>query len=99
MDEVLTLDAAKRHLRIEGTADDADLLDLIQAAIGTVEKHLGRPLIDAERGWPDVTSLPATVIHAIKIVLAELYANRERPRDLSGALDMLIGDLVVVSFG
>jgi len=99
MEELLTIDAAKEHLRIDVDSEDEHLASLILAAIAVVENHLGRPIIDAAKGWATVDQVPANVTHAIKAVLADLYRNREKPLADETFLDRLVGRQVVVSFG
>lgn len=74
--QVLTLMEARDHLRIDDDAEDTYLSGLVLAAQAIVEDALGRPLFGAE-GWSDVASLPSNIVHAIKLVLGELYAKRE----------------------
>lgn len=76
MPDIITLDAAKRHLRVTGSADDAQIESMLVAACGAVEGLLGRPLIGAD-GWATAEALPAEIGHAIKLVLGHLFEFRE----------------------
>lgn len=97
--EIITLDTAKDCLRVDGIEQDAEIAGMVMAAQAVVEDFLGRPLIDAVLGWPTVETLPVTIVQAIKIVLVDLYDNRETAlRDLTTVRN-LIGRHVVVSFG
>lgn len=99
MDEILSLDAAKEHLRIDVDSEDETVAALILAAIAVLENFMGRPILDAEKGWPSPDQVPANVVHAIKVVLADLYRNREKPLADETFLNNLVGRQVVVSFG
>lgn len=90
MGQILTIDAARAHLRV-GAAVTNDMLDpLIAAAETAIEDEMGRPLIDAVDGWPDAASVPANVVHAAKLVLTDLYDNRNTPLgDLTGVRSLL----------
>lgn len=95
--EVLSLEAAKRHLRVTGAGEDDDIAMMTAAAIGAVESFLGRTLIGAD-GWPSAGELPANVIHAVKLVLTALYDDRTAPVP-EDALRSLVGRFCRVSFG
>jgi uncharacterized phiE125 gp8 family phage protein len=49
--EPVTLDEAKAHLRVDGTAEDAYITALIQAARAWVESWTTRQLVQAEYRW------------------------------------------------
>lgn len=74
--QVLTLMEARDHLRVDDDADDSYLGQILLAAQTIVEDEMGRPLFGPE-GWADVAALPPNVVHAIKLVLGELYQKRE----------------------
>ncbi|MFN3387444.1 MAG: head-tail connector protein [Allosphingosinicella sp.] len=96
MSQILALSAAREHLRAGDEISDEDLAGYIAAAEAAISDFLGRPLIDAEKGWADAESVPANVVHAIKVCLAALYDGRAIAPD---ELLILIGRYVVVSFG
>ena len=51
--DILSLDSAKRELRVEKTdAFDARIIEEIGAAVDFVERELGRPLIDVHEALP-----------------------------------------------
>lgn len=84
---VLTLAAARAHLRVSAAVP---LADLIATAEQAVADEMGRPLIGAD-GWADAAQVPANVKHAVKLVLTDLYDNRATPlADLAG-VRVLIG--------
>lgn len=95
---VLTLAAARGHLRIGDEVADADLAPIVAAAEQAVADEMGRPLIDAT-GWTDASAVPANVVHAIKLVLTDLFDNRATPlADITG-VRTLIGRYVRIEFG
>lgn len=71
----LTLEQTKKHLLIdEGfTADDQYIQDLITVAEDSVSKHLDIALEELEEGG----NLPPSIIHAMLLMVGNLYANRE----------------------
>ncbi|ACL57572.1 head-tail connector protein [Methylobacterium nodulans] len=69
---LVTLEAAKLHLRIDGTDEDALVQDKIEAATDLVLDYLKTP----EHGWTAET-VPARVKAAILLALGVLYENRE----------------------
>ena len=96
---VLTIAAARDHLRVRpAELSDAALTPLIATAEALVGDFLARPLVGAG-GWNAAGDVPANVVHAVKIVLTDLYENRERPLEDIGFLRNLIGRYVVVSIG
>lgn len=76
---VLTLTEIKQHLRMDEaeTDEDAHLERLSDAAQDYAEQYLGRaiPWKDDDGNSVDV---PASVFHALLILVAELYENREQ---------------------
>lgn len=100
MTQILTPAAAREHLRLDPPeASDEQLASYIAAAEDVVADFLNRPLIDDEKGWASVELLPPTITHAIKLVLTELYDNREAPLTDQVPLRNLIGRHVIVSVG
>ena len=72
---MITLEQAKKHLLIDDsfTADDLYILDLITVAEDSVSQHLNVALDELLVGG----SLPPAVIHAMLLLIGNLYANRE----------------------
>lgn len=95
---ILTLDQARDHLRA-GPEDDAVIADILPAAIASLEDYLGRPLIDAEKGWPTPDELPPNIVHAVKVILTDLYEDRCTPLLGWTTIERLVGRYVIVSFG
>lgn len=73
---VLTLEEIKAHLRVDGSAEDAQLTLLGEAAEDYASQYLGRslPWLD-DLGAP--VSVPASIRAALLLVVGDLYENRE----------------------
>lgn len=71
----LDLDQVKQHLLIDSDfkADDLYILDLITVAEDSVSKHLDIALDELEEGG----ILPPSIIHAMLLMIGNLYQNRE----------------------
>jgi len=67
---------AKIHCRIDGNTEDSYVDALILAAEGYVSQYLNRPLVPWTEDSP-VQDTPEEVKHAILLVIADLYQNRE----------------------
>ncbi|HZD64437.1 MAG TPA: head-tail connector protein [Xanthobacteraceae bacterium] len=67
-----TLDQAKLHLRITGTAHDADIAQKLATAQEAILSYLN---IGADATW-DATTAPAAVTHAIHMLTAYYYEDR-----------------------
>ncbi|WP_129648481.1 head-tail connector protein [Bacteroides salyersiae] len=72
----LNLDIVKKHLNIEKeyTLDDEYILNLMCVAENAVEKHIDNKLQNLE---DEAGNLPASLLHAIMLLVANFYANRE----------------------
>lgn len=72
----LTLEQAKKHLLVDKDfkEDDLYILDLITVAQDSVQQHLDTQLSELE---DDNGMLPAAIIHAMLLMIGNLYANRE----------------------
>jgi hypothetical protein len=100
MTQILTPAAARAHLRVGDELADEQLASYIATAETIVADFLGRPIVDAVKGWPDVETVPPNVIHAAKVVLTDLYENRATPLDeMDATLRRLVGRYMLVSFG
>ena len=79
----ITLNDIKKHLNIDETFtdDDAYLASLVEVAAEVVAKHIDCNLDDLcdldEDGKVDETTLPSPLIHAMKLFVGNMYANRE----------------------
>ena len=72
----LKLNDLKKHLNVDAdfTEDDEYIMSLAEVAEQIVQKHIDTRLTDivAEQG-----QLPMPLIHAMKLLVGNLYANRE----------------------
>ena len=85
---VVTLAAARAHLKAGDELADVDLAPV----------EMGRPLI-GEGGWATAADVPANVVHAVKLVLTDLFENRLTPlSDITG-VRRLIGRYIAIAFG
>lgn len=64
---IITVDEAKRYARIDGTEDDVEVADLIEAAEEYIEAATGKRV--------DNTSARAKLL--CKVLVADWYENRE----------------------
>ena len=72
----ITLEQAKQHLLVDMNykADDLYILDLTTVAEDSVRQHLNiGSLSELETGG----NLPPVIIHAMLLMIGNLYANRE----------------------
>ena len=71
----ITLEQAKKHLLLDKdfTDDDSYISGLIQVAEDSIAKHLDIALSELEEGG----TLPPSIIHAMLLMIGNLYANRE----------------------
>ena len=70
----LSLNDLKAHATVSGTTDDAVLTRILGAARKHVERLLGYAL-DDEEALPD--GAPADLEHAVYMIAADWYENRE----------------------
>ena len=84
---LVTIETIKTHLRLPTDADselDPYLEQLHDAAKDYIEKYIGRELpwvdVDDEDGDSNSTEemLPSSVLHALLILIAEFFENREQ---------------------
>lgn len=83
---LLTLEEAKTHLRVDGTDDDTEVTTKINEASAIILDYLK---------WgaspePDETNAPGYMKAACKLVLGELYADREGGNPISPAVVSLL---------
>ena len=76
---IITLEEAKKHLNIdpEFTDDDAYITSLIQTAEAMVLQHLDYRDYRELMAYLEVVEVPMPVIHACKLLIGNLYMNRE----------------------
>lgn len=70
----ITVDDIKRHLYISFFDDDLILADMIDVAEDVVEKYLNTTYDELE---DEDGNIPDSIIHAIKVMVGNLYNNRE----------------------
>lgn len=73
----LKLYQIKRHLNLDERfqEDDEYLLELAEVAQAAVEQHLDRKLSDIAKD--NGGTLPSPIVHAMKLLVAEYYGQRE----------------------
>ncbi len=89
MTDIVTLDAARAHLRVGREISDDDLMELVDTAQQLVEDYLTYPII-GER-WPTAEVVPLGIVVAIKVVALDLYDNRNTPLADLAAVRALAG--------
>lgn len=72
----ISIEQVKEHLLVDKDfkEDDRYILDLITVAQDSVQQHLDTQLSELE---DDNGMLPAAIIHAMLLMIGNLYANRE----------------------
>lgn len=98
MSDIVSLLAARAHLRVGTEVDDAELDALIATAEQAIADFLGRPLVDPVLGWATAAAIPANVVHAVKLALSHLYDDREEPLAEMKAIRNLAGRYCVLGF-
>lgn len=92
MPSYLKLEEVKRHLNVEHDEDDGYITELMEVAEDQLAETLARPLYDVECSCG---GLPATLRHALRLLVARHYSDREgyrsgRMTELPFALSCLI---------
>lgn len=95
---VLTIAAARDHLKLSASVPATSIAPLILAAEGRIETFLGRELVGAA-GWPAADQVPALVAHCVKLALSDFYVNRETPQLTDEQLRPMIGRHMTLSIG
>ena len=70
----ISIEDIKKHLNIDYEEDDGYLQDLVEAAEEAVERFVQQPLKDLEN---EEGMTPASLKHAIRLMVGGFYANRE----------------------
>lgn len=91
MPQILSLASAREHLRVGSELTDDALREYVAAAEQIIADHLGRPLICQINGWGSADMVPANVVHAIKVVLLDIYENRGSATIDADTLDCMVG--------
>lgn len=95
---MLTLENAKWHLRIDSTADDAELTQKLALAAALVAQYIGTP---RDGVAPTYSATQAAAIDAATLlVLGELWMNREasEANPLSPGVRLILEGLKVPSY-
>lgn len=73
----INTDLVKKHLNIDAAFHDDDqyICELMDVAEDSVQVHLNMPLAQLAEG--NGGSLPPSVMHAMLMMVGNLYANRE----------------------
>jgi hypothetical protein len=79
---IISLSEIKSHLRIDHADSDSDLMLYIEAAEADVANFLNRSLTSwgpegSPVGGSPSAAVPEPVRHAIKMIVGDLYENRE----------------------
>lgn len=81
---LVSLEAAKNHLRILDSDQDEDIEAKLQEATAIVIDYLKRP----DHGWNEATA-PFPVKAAIKLMIEELMVNRSTAQVTEGIKSLL----------
>ena len=96
--QILSIASAREHLRVGSEPSDDSLREYIAAAEQIIADHLGRTLIFQIGGWAAPDLVPANVVHAIKVVLLDIYENRGAQTIDDETLDRMVGRLKRIGF-
>lgn len=93
MPTYISLEEAKKHLNVDHDEDDDFIIELIDTAEDYLSGLLRRPLVEVEQ---DSGELPPALRHALRMLVARFYADREgyrvgRVTELAFSLGSLIG--------
>jgi uncharacterized phage protein (predicted DNA packaging) len=69
----VSVEDIKRQINVQWDEDDALIESMIRAAELSIEKTIGTPLSGLEKEG----ELPADLIHAIRLMVANFYEHRE----------------------
>jgi Phage gp6-like head-tail connector protein len=94
MAALVTLDRAKKHLRITDNDHDDDVLQKIEAASEVITKYYGTT---ADPAWDTTNPPPAPVVHAVLVLLTHLYENRGDGMDADADVWLAIRNLLAAS--
>ena len=73
----ITVEQLKKQVNVDFSDDDSYMSDLIEVAQTAVENDIQRPLSELETTRANGTTIPAPLKHAILLLAANLYSNRE----------------------
>lgn len=82
---LVTIEQAKTHLRVDGADADAEIGDLVLQASSIILDYLKKPAFPVEWNAPDAdppgSGVPGLVRAATLLVIGELYGERESGAD------------------
>lgn len=97
MADIVTIPDARKWLRVGSAVLDDDIRVLVNTATEIVAGVMQRPIV-GEDGWAE-DAVPASIVHAIKVVTCDLYDNPGGPGLDEDALRMMVGHHCRPSFG
>lgn len=78
---LITFDEAKRQLQVDHDDSDAEIATLAEEASMIVLDYLKKPMTEWQDGAGAPADVPGPVSVAVKLVLGELFKNREAGAD------------------
>lgn len=94
MPQYVTLEELKQHLNVDFDTDDTYITELIEPVQLAIEAYLNAPL----EGFAKEGKIDRRIWHAIRILIANYYANRESvtfdtPQVIPGHVELLLQPL------
>ena len=94
MPQYVTLEELKQHLNVDFDTDDTYITELIEPVQLVIEAYLNAPL----EGFAKEGKIDRRIWHAIRIFIANYYANRESvtfatPQVIPGHVELLLQPL------
>lgn len=94
MAQYVTLEELKQHLNVDFDTDDVYIAGLIEPVQLSIEAYLNNPLETYEKNG----KIDRRIWHAIRIIVANYYANREEitfgtPQVIPGHVTLLLQPL------
>ena len=94
MPQYVTLEELKQHLNVDFDTDDTYITELIEPVQLVIEAYLNAPL----EGFVKDGKIDRRIWHAIRILIANYYANRESvtfatPQGILGHVELLLQPL------
>ena len=94
MSQYVTLEELKQHLNIDFDTDNTYITELIEPVQLAIESYLNAPLNDFVKDG----KIDRRIWHAIRILIANYYANRESvtfatPQVIPGHVELLLQPL------
>lgn len=91
MESYVTVEELKQHLNVDYDGEEEYLITLLETAVVSVETYIRQPLDVFVKGG----KLNPMLLHAIKILAGNFYANREpvafaQPKPIPYTLEFLL---------